>query len=83
MILILVFVYVEFECPLFQHFLSEHELKRPLFIILNKTKIILQALMNEDGEILHKGITLTFSSGLNFTGILETWPNNCTELAEK
>ena len=39
--------------------------------------------MNEEGEILPKGITLTCSSGLNFTGIPETWPNNCTELAEK
>ena len=40
-------------------------------------------MINENGEILHNGISLTCSNELNFTGIPETWPNNCTELSEK
>ena len=39
--------------------------------------------MNEDGELLPNGISLACSAGLNFTGIPEMWPNNCTELSEK
>ena len=39
--------------------------------------------MNQDGDMLPNGVSLTCSSGLNFTGVPEIWPNNCTELTEK